>query len=413
MNIAPFTTRDNLGRYYTESGISDFLVSQMDTADAQNILDLGCGLGSLSLAASRRWNSAKIFSLDIERRSSDIFKVRENQFHVVGDALQFDLPKALGMQEGSIDLAVCNPPYLRPDWRDEFQEVADQIGICKYSSIAKICSAEVIFLAQMLRMLKAGGEAGVILPDGIFTADKFSGFREFLIKEHFVKKVIQLPRKIFRRTEAQTHILILNKSARQCGSGIELSCVLDDGSLSESIQIEALAGIERLDYSYHYRKLTSGDPVCGSRKLFDVAEVKRGKQSSVEVALLDYPTIHTTNIKGFVEGLVLSGGESLLELDCRKFLVAGPGDILMARVGRGFFNKVAYVSSGYSVVSDCLFRVRANGNYAGDLFRFLISDGTQSNLSDLSYGVAAAQISMKQLNGMEVPSFEIAPACHG
>lgn len=115
------------------------------------------------------------------------------------------------MTEGSIDLAVCNPPYIKPDWRDEFQQVSEQIGICKYSSITKICSSEVLFLAQMIRMLKSGGEAGVILPDGIFTADKFSSFREFLLKEHCVKKIIQLPRNIFKRTEAQTHILIFNK----------------------------------------------------------------------------------------------------------------------------------------------------------------------------------------------------------
>lgn len=49
MNIAPFTSRDSLGRYYTENDISSLLVSLMDTAKATNILDLGCGLGSLSL----------------------------------------------------------------------------------------------------------------------------------------------------------------------------------------------------------------------------------------------------------------------------------------------------------------------------------------------------------------------------
>ncbi|KOY01764.1 N-6 DNA methylase [Pseudomonas nunensis] len=404
MTIAPFTSRDNLGRYYTENGISEFLVSQMDTAKAQNILDLGCGLGSLSFAASRRWNDAKIFSLDIEYRNSDLFKPRENQHHVVGDALQFDLPRALGMQEGSIDLAVCNPPYLKPDWRDEFQEVADQIGICKYSSIAKICSAEVIFLAQMLRMLKSGGEAGVILPDGIFTAEKFSGFREFLIKEHYVKKVIQLPRKIFRRTEAKTHILILNKATSQCGDNfIELSCVQDDGGLSPTIKILPVSGIERLDYSYHCRRLNQKNISLSSKKMMELAEVKRGKQSSAQVSLLSSATIHTTDIKGFNRELILLGDKSLLALESPKYLVAGPGDILMARVGRGFFTKIARVKAGYAVVSDCLFRVRAKNYRADKLFDFLISDATQSNLSDLSYGVAAAQISMKQLADLDVP----------
>ncbi|MEB2517328.1 N-6 DNA methylase [Pseudomonas sp. YuFO20] len=404
MTIAPFTSRDNLGRYYTDNGISEFLISQMDTTEAQNILDLGCGLGSLSFAASRRWNDAKIFSLDIEHRSPDAFHRHENQHHVVGDALQFDLPRALGVQEGSIDLAVCNPPYLKPNWRDEFQEVADQIGLCKYSSISKICSAEVIFLAQMLRMLKTGGEAGVILPDGIFTAEKFSGFREFLVKEHFVKKIIQLPRNIFKRTEAKTHILILNKSVSKCGRDyVELSCVQGDGSLSPTIKISPCLGVERLDYSYHWRRLNSQADTKLSAKMIDVAEIKRGKHSSVDISRLECATVHTTNIKGFNDALMLPGKKDLLDLELPKFLIAGPGDILMARVGRGFFNKVAYVQSGYAVVSDCLFRVRAKGYQGDKLFRYLVSDSAQSSLADLSYGVAASQISMKQLSEFNVP----------
>ncbi|MEE4093650.1 N-6 DNA methylase [Pseudomonas viridiflava] len=400
MNIVPFTSRDSLGRYYTESAISSLLVSLMDTADATNILDLGCGLGSLSFAASKRWNDAKIFSLDIENRHQFLSVENQNRHHVVGDALLFDLPNTLGVTEGSIDLAVCNPPYIKPDWRDEFQQVSEQIGICKYSSITKICSSEVLFLAQMIRMLKSGGEAGVILPDGIFTAEKFCNFREFLLKEHCVKKVIQLPRKIFRRTEAQTHILIFNKTAYERDSeAIELRTILKTGKLSPAISISAADGVHRLDYSYHSRSKKK-IPLLGS-ELQTFAEIKRGKQSSIQVRKLEYATVHTTDLTGADPNYSLLGETDLLDLDSTKYLVARPGDILIARVGRNFFKKIAYIVSGYAVVSDCLFVIRTDKS-SKKIFKHLSSKEGQSKISDLSYGVAAAQMSMKQLANLKM-----------
>jgi len=399
MNIAPFTSRDSLGRYYTESDISSLLVSLMDTAKAANILDLGCGLGSLSFAASKRWNDAKIFSLDIESRHQIVDSENQNRHHVVGDALIFNLPSTLGMMEGSIDLAVCNPPYIKPDWRDEFQQVSEQIGICKYSSITKICSSEVLFLAQMIRMLKSGGEAGVILPDGIFTAEKFASFREFLLKEHCVKKIIQLPRKVFKRTEAQTHILIFNKaSCKRNSDEIELRTILGTGRLSPPISITSDDGVHRLDYSYHsriqrYKKSTSFRRL----ELQAVAEIKRGKQSSVQVRELEYATVHTTDLSGVHCNYKLAGGIDLLGLDATKYLVARPGDLLIARVGRNFFKKIANVVSGYAVVSDCLFIIRADKKNSKKIFKYISSKDGQLKISELSYGVAAAQMSMKQL----------------
>lgn len=399
MNIAPFTSRDSLGRYYTGSDISSLLVSLMDTASATNILDLGCGSGSLSLAASQRWNDAKIISLDIENRHKSISSESENRHHVVGDALLFNLPNTLGMKEGSIDLAVCNPPYIKPDWRDEFQQVSEHIGICKYSSISKICSSEVLFLAQMIRMLKSGGEAGVILPDGIFTAEKFSSFREFLLKEHCVKKIIQLPRKIFKRTEAQTHILIFNKKSHDINSErIELRTVLDAGRLSSAISISSDDGVHRLDYGYHSRmQRKKMNSIFHCRELQDIAELKRGKQSSAQIRVLEYATVHTTDISGVQANYELTGSIELLSLDPARFLVARPGDILIARVGRDFYKKIAKVVSGYAVVSDCLFIIRSNSEFSNKIFKYVSSKSGQLQVSELSYGVAAAQMSMKQL----------------
>lgn len=404
INHAPFTSRDALGRYYTESIVSSLLVSQMDTVEAESILDLGCGEGSLSAAASMRWDRAKIVSLDIEDRALSYKENEVRSSHHVGDALNYNLPEFLGMMEGSIDLAICNPPYLKPTWRDEFYKVSEQIGIAKYACISRICSAEVLFLAQMLRMLREGGEAGVILPDGIFTAEKFSGFRRYLITEHSVKKVVQLPRRVFKRTEAQTYILILNKArATVDGKDIELREVDVGGVLSEPIFISAESGVSRLDYSYHLSlsKATSLFETRGKR-LGELFVIYRGKHSSSKIRALAQATVHTTDLAGFNPSLKLKGKKNLTQLDGKGFLVACPGDLLIARVGRGFFKKIALVKSGYAIVSDCIFVLRAKGNKTATLYNELCSPEGQKSLSELSYGVAAAQMSMRQFSNLYI-----------
>lgn len=388
--------RDYLGRYYTVDVVSSLLVSMMDTSRANRILDLGSGEGSLSLAASERWKKAKIISMDIDKNSN----IQQSQ-HFVGDVLSYELPRALGLKEGCIDLAVCNPPYIKAKWKSDFAKVAETIGISNYSSFHKICSAEIIFLAQMIRMLKNGGEAGIILPDGVLTADKFMQFREFLLKEHCVKKIIELPRNVFKSTEAKTHIVIFNKGTQKENYEIELRSFINDSEISYPLYVRGEDAIERLDFSYHDSKRKSSKNINTTLHL--VAEVFRGKHSSVEVKTSKYPTVHTTNIIGFNTNLKLGGDEKLLLKNGIGVVVAKPGDILIARVGRNFSQKIAIVESGYAIVSDCLFVIRCSKKNVGKkVFNYLCSNNGQNSLNNIAYGVAAKQISMKQILNFEM-----------
>ncbi|MEW4951542.1 HsdM family class I SAM-dependent methyltransferase [Pseudomonas asiatica] len=396
----PFTSRDALGRYYTESFISSLLVSQMDTSEAKHILDLGSGEGSLGVAASKRWNEAKIVSLDIEKRTQRSSPIDDNSIHYIGDALSFNLPEIIDMVEGSVDLAVSNPPYLRAAWRDEFSKVFDQIGIDRYTCISKNCYTEVVFLAQILRMLRSGGEAGVILPDGIFTAEKFSSLREYLLQEHMVKKVIQLPPNMFKRTEAQTHILIMNKSsASSVQYDLELASLDKSGQLTPSVVICAKDGVSRLDYAYHKGRTVTRSVGVRAKEMQNIATILRGKHSTVEIRNMAHSAIHTTDITQLGDRLVLSGDKSLITLERAGYLIAKPGDILIARVGRDFYKKVARVVSGYAVVSDCIFIIRCSvAIYTRAIETQLCSYEGQAFLSSVSYGVAARQISKRQLS---------------
>lgn len=389
--------RIELGRYYTSNKISQFLVSQMETDKAQSILDLGCGIKRLSKAASNRWNKAEIFTIDIDDIPSDDFLIKNNK-HIISDALHFDLPKTLGLSEGVIDIAVCNPPFVKPIWRDEYMDIVNSIGIDKYFSITYCYNSEILFLAQIIRMLKSGGEAGVILPDTIFSSKRFRLFRQYLIAEHDIKKIIELPSRIFNKTEAKTHILIFNKERKNSSSNpIELRRLSESGELSAPIFIDEIIGTERLDYSYHEVKINSNN---SDISLGSIIKINRGRLNSKEIRNLEKPTIHITDIQSFDCKYRLSGNKEVLSLNDSRYVIVEPGDILMSRVGRNFHKKIVLVTEGYAIASDCLFIIKCSSKYRQNLFKFLTSPRGQEYLIALSYGVTVKQISMEMVKNI-------------
>lgn len=400
----PFSSKDILGRYYTDSVVSKILVEQIEVEDVKNIIDLGSGTGSLSSAAAIRWHDAKIFSLDIEINSYNINFLEDNSGrykHVVSDALRNNLHSILGVEEKSVDVAICNPPYLRPKWNKNFKKIIENTGLEEYYSINKAYPSEILFLAQILKLLKEGGEAGIILPDGIFTSQRFESIRKFLVTELYIKKIIELPRKVFERTDAKTHILFF-KNKKIKNEKIELLELQENGNLSDSICISNDQAINRLDYSY-YKVNDINREKFKLNKIGDITKIKRGKLSSTQIKNEIMSKLHTTNLKKFQRNLVLNGKKDLLKMEGGNYVIARPGDILIARVGRDCYKKIAKIKSGYAVISDCIFIIRANEIlYRNSIYNYFVSDQGQSVLNSISYGVSAMQISMKDLKNVSI-----------
>lgn len=359
----------------------------MNAGNVSNIIDLASGEGSLTFAALDRWKNAEAYSLDIESRMSG--KSYNNLTHIVTDALVHSLPEKIAQHQGNFDVAVCNPPFVIPEWKDDYSKIISEIGADSYISISKHVPSEIIFISQIIRFLKIGGEAGVILPDGIFTAKKFSGLRKYLLSEHSISKVIELPRSIFKRTEAKTHILIFNKRTTP-QEKIQLCCINKEGQLSAPIFIKKEDALERMDFSYYLDRNEGG----GAIGLLSDTFIYRGRFNSKEIT----PNVfHTTNfIKD--EKYINFPCDSIERLNStNQNIIAQPGDILIARVGRRFHEKIIFVESGYSYISDCIFIIRSPSEDNKMLFDFLCSPAGQSELCRVSSGVAAQHITMNAL----------------
>jgi len=383
-------TSDTLGRYYTNSYVGTILVSSMGTISPEFVLDLGAGDGALTAAAAKIWQDATYYTVDIDEnaQSASLPELLGSSFrHHVGDALSSAIEKELGLELGSADLAICNPPYIRPRWRKGFANILEDAGLSHVLPKLGDMPAEILFIAQNLRFLKNHGRLGLIVPDGVIAGERFAGLRNTLAIKHCIERVIELPRGIFRKTEAKAHILVMNKS----GEGpdeIQVQRLDESGVLSPELKIQREQATGRLDYSFLAGGL--GKKRTKQTRIGDVTiSLSRGSFSSSQRAKCDFPVLHTTDLSPDV--CVVSRKFSIPAASAKQcqFNLAKPGDILVGRVGRNFEEKVCIVKLGTVAVSDCIFILRVVPEHRDSVFTYLKSGPGREALSFSSHGVGA------------------------
>jgi len=399
----PISGSDILGRYYTKSEISSFLVEQLDIVTPMRLLDLGAGSGSLCGAAKSRWPNIEIVSVDIDPdaklksiRSTGASTKYLHQ-HFTADALVGNLPTILNSKLAPIDIAICNPPFITPQWRDEFRQILEDAGFADCLPFPSDVDAGLLFLAQNLRILSQNATLGIILPNSLIAAKKYTKFRFKLLSNYSVSKVIQLPRGSFHGTDALASIVIIHKQIERM-EHIELSCLDDNKQLSKSISIEQSDAIDRLDYSYHSYKLSRKRKGTAATLESIGAIIQRGSLSSSQVKKSNFPTLHITNIHNTDAGRWINFEEFESTTKHEKALIhAQPGDILISRVGRKLEDKVVGVESGCFPISDCIYLIRCSESHREAVLSQLASQSGKEWLAAHSYGVAAKQLPKKQL----------------
>ena len=378
------------------------------------VLELGSGSGSLCSAAASRWHDARLVTVDVDREAPRRLDARHidsdpKHSHFVHDALDEALSEKIGLCLGTVDVAVCNPPYIRPRWRSDFGKILEDAGLSGTLASLQDAGADLLFLAQNLRLLRRNGKLGLILPDGLVTAERFIGVRQALMRQHMVEQVVQLPRGVFKGTEAQTYLVVLSKMAGETEK-VKLQQMGHDGHLSEAIEIPQDVAARRLDYTFHARpsvQRRSGtlEPIAVGAAVTDVV---RGTICSSAIATFRSPVFHLGDFSK-------PAGEQAVRIVPRRFALgkrsamiasrdarlALPGDILLARVGRGLENRLALVVHGACVISDCIFALRTTDLHRERLYRFFESDVGRQTLATSAHGVAARFVSKTNLFEIE------------
>lgn len=410
----PGQNSDPWGRYYTSPDVSCSLIERIEVRKPKLVLELGSGSGSLCSAAANRWNDAQLVTVDVDRRVPEHLNAERagtsrKHTHFVHDALDEALSNKIGLGLGTVDVAVCNPPFIRPRWRSDFGKILEDAGLSGALASLYDAGADLLFLAQNLRLLRRNGKLGLILPDGLVTAERFTGVRQALMRQHLVELVVQLPRGVFKGTEAQTYLAVLSKMAGETEQ-VKLRQMGSDGHLSEVIEVAQDLASKRLDYTFHagvsvQRRRGTPRPIAVGAAVTDVL---RGKTCSSSISDFPAPVFH---LGDFAEPV----GEQAVRIVPKRFALgeraariaaldarlALPGDILLARVGRGLENCVALVVHGPCVISDCIFALRATDEHRERLYRFFESKAGTRALARSAHGVAAKFLSKTNLREIQ------------
>jgi type I restriction enzyme M protein len=211
----------NAGEFYTPRAVTQFIVEQVNPRLGESILDPACGTGGfLTCAIEHLRKQAKTEAH--ERTIQECFSGIEKKHlpHIlcmtnlmlhgidVPSNVRHDNTLARPLRDWSprerVDVIVTNPPFggmeedgIESNFPAEFRtrETAD------------------LFLVLLMKILKPGGRAGLVLPDGtLFGEGVKTRIKEALLAECNLHTVIRLPNGVFNPyTGIRTNLLFFIK----------------------------------------------------------------------------------------------------------------------------------------------------------------------------------------------------------
>ncbi|MHB1605424.1 MAG: type I restriction-modification system subunit M [Leptospirales bacterium] len=198
----------NAGEYYTPRAVTSFMADRIDPKPGEILFDPACGTGGFLTCAIRHMRSRYVKTPEDEQKMQQGLRATEKKqlphmlcvtnllLHGIDDP-SFVLhdntlarPYISYTQSDRVDIVLTNPPFggreedgIESNFPKHFQtrETAD------------------LFLALIVRLLKSGGRAAVVLPDGtLFGEGVKTRLKEHLLEECNLHTIVRLPNSVFK-----------------------------------------------------------------------------------------------------------------------------------------------------------------------------------------------------------------------
>ena len=198
----------NSGEYYTPRAVTAFMVDRIDPRPGEVLFDPACGTGGFLTCSIRHMRDRYVKRPEDEQEMQGALRAVEKKplphmlattnmlLHGVEDPSFVRHDNTLARpyisygQSDRVDIVLTNPPFggkeedgIESNFPSHFQtrETAD------------------LFLALIIRLLKPGGRAAVVLPDGsLFGEGVKTRLKEALMEECNLHTIVRLPNSVFR-----------------------------------------------------------------------------------------------------------------------------------------------------------------------------------------------------------------------
>jgi type I restriction enzyme M protein len=208
------------GEFYTPRAITQFITDIINPKDGEKILDPACGTGGFLTCAienlKKQANSVearkalqenvvgweyKPLPYLLATTNLILHDIEVPNIHF-GDAL--DQPLSAFTEKDRVDVILANPP---------FGGIVANNNEKNFPQTYRTKESADLFLILMIHLLKQGGRAGIVLPDGSLTGDGIKQrVREKLLKDCNLHTIIRLPNSVFQPyATVATNLLFFDK----------------------------------------------------------------------------------------------------------------------------------------------------------------------------------------------------------
>ena len=213
----------NAGEFYTPRAVTQFIVEQVDPRLGETVLDPACGTGGFLVCAIEHLRKQAKSEAD-ERSIQECFAGIEKKHlpHVlcmtnlllhgidVPSNVRHDNTLARPLRDWGpkerMDVIVTNPPFGG----------MEEDGIeSNYPAEFRTRETAALFLVLLMKILKPGGRAGLVLPDGtLFGEGVKTRIKEALLTDCNLHTIVRLPNGVFNPyTSIRTNLLFFTKGA--------------------------------------------------------------------------------------------------------------------------------------------------------------------------------------------------------
>lgn len=228
-------SKKNWGQFFTPLKVVRAIVNMVDITEGMIICDPACGVGKFLLEPILP-NLDRLYKIEKDTNGKDILKPQitlygfdkgfdkdEQKTIILAKANMLiymsgmikehpDITKQFAqlfnntflLQTNSIlgtlarpvtdkyDLILTNPPYVMSGSSNLKDEIAKDISLNNYYEVSAM-GIEGLFMEWIVRALKPGGQAFIVVPDGIMNRSNDKKLRDFILEKCYIDAVISLP----------------------------------------------------------------------------------------------------------------------------------------------------------------------------------------------------------------------------